>query len=374
MQPKLTSTSHDSLLTSPDTIMKYIIFSFALALCVAGCDAVVDQTESLPDEVQEAISLPPEGEIAMDPWAGTEQQASKTGNSSRFSMWSGTRTVSAGRHFKLYGRRGVFSPGYSFEFEVDTYSGDPNLYLVTWDSDGQLRRVIRASRNSPGRDESVPFSPDDLQSQDAYAGVLVFASSDQSARFKLTLWAQRDEEEGLSLRYPLDRQRAIIGGYEYGDHWLNMYCVEAGLQTKRLLHAGVDYYAPNFGEKVYAAASGRIRYARSDATWGGYIVVEHTAQDGSKFTTTYTHVAPTVSSGDTVTDRTQVGTIASGSAGYGAHLDFRVRMRPYSSDDLIWILRGRFPETSCIAVAGGPREPSFPEHTIDPETINWIPR
>ena len=188
------------------------------------------------------------------------------------------------------------------------------------------------------------------------------------------LYASHTITSELTLRYPLDRPREIRGGLRYRDHWLNRFCIEPGLRDKPLLHAGVDYYVPRFGEAVYAVAPGTVRYARPDAASGGYIVVEHTASDGSKFTTTYTHVAPSVSSEQTVTDRTQLGVTARGSEGYGAHLDFKIRMQPFSQADLTWILRGRFPEVSCIAKRNGPREPAFPEHTIDPEIIQWIAR
>lgn len=345
------------------------------ALVFAGCDttgsepqtAVMSDIEALIASAEVAEALPTDS-----PGASKDTQ----GRSSSAAGLSFTLSPGRSLYYRALGSVWRQYPDLRFNVSARVSGEDLLIFVVTKDRSGNVRRVLRYANDTAalGGTEETYLDPAELTSADYYAGFLFAVRSGDGGSLRGTLTAERLR---LTLRYPLDRTRAIIGGYEFGDHWLNRYCTESGLQNRRLLHTGADYYAPNFSsDEVYAAAPGTVRYARADATWGGYVVIEHTAPDGSFFTTAYTHVRPNsgIRSGVSVTNATRIGVIAPGSAGYGAHLDFKIRMRPYSSSDLTWILRGRLPEVSCVATSSGPREPAFPEHMIDPESVNWTAR
>jgi len=166
----------------------------------------------------------------------------------------------------------------------------------------------------------------------------------------------------LSLRWPLvgigSPSNRSISGYHFGDHWENRHCITSGLATKKLLHTGVDYGAPN-GTDVVATHDGVVRLARTDGTWGGYVVIE---SYGGGYTTTYTHVTPSVTVGTDIDEGDKIGDVV-----LFSHLHFQVRMAPY---DPTWSLAGRLPEVECDAGRVF-LEPAFPENFINPEIINW---
>jgi peptidase M23-like protein len=101
-------------------------------------------------------------------------------------------------------------------------------------------------------------------------------------------------------------------------------------------HAGLDLGVPK-GSPVYAADDGIVRWAEprylsvSDAPrFPGArkaIVIEHTAPDGSKFTTSYGHVDYSVKAETTVRRGVQIGTVADW--GSNTHLHFGIRRGAY---------------------------------------------
>ena len=356
-------------------------FFFALSLVLWACDSAPVVPTDADDAPVGSLVASDGGDLSAATSAADVSPADASARLAGRSLFYRTTFDIRPRKYRYaYARaswwRESFPSGTEFTAEAEPDGRDVILYLVGWDRDG---RYLGYYKRSQGRSpERITFDADDF-GQAYHVGVLVYNPGYTSVEAELRIYYEaptQPEPRVPSLRYPLDRDRAIIGGYRYGDHWEGRRCVESGLTTKKLLHAGVDYHAPTFGEDVFAAASGVVRYARADTQWGGYIVVEHEQDGVGTFTTAYTHVAPVsgIEKGSPVTASTRIGKIASGSYGYGAHLDFKVRMRPYSSPDLIWILRGRFPEVSCVAVSGDPREPAFPEYTINPESVRWTAR
>jgi len=167
-----------------------------------------------------------------------------------------------------------------------------------------------------------------------------------------------------TMQWPLPGEfdaASISNGGNFGDHWEDRYCLDEGLTTKRLLHTGIDYPAAT-GTVVKATHRGKVRYAATDAIWGGYVVVE---SHGADFTTTYTHVVPSVAQGAEVETGDEVATIYNLPS--GPHLHLQVRMSGYDST---WSLRGRLPEVECDAGEGYP-ERAFSESFINPALVDW---
>lgn len=87
---------------------------------------------------------------------------------------------------------------------------------------------------------------------------------------------------------------------------------------------------------------------------------------GKAFTTTYTHITPSISTNTQVNAGDVIGTIAN-ILPFGSHLHFQLRVKDY---DPIWSLRGRLPEVACRANYNFIK-PTFPEAFINPKLIDW---
>lgn len=120
-------------------------------------------------------------------------------------------------------------------------------------------------------------------------------------------------------------------------------------------HNGTDYRA-SAGVQVYAASSGYVKSIPQQAPYGSGVVVEHVKTDGTKFTTVYWHIDPTVTVGDFVSAGQKIGVIANIST--GSHLHFGIRNGAYTSNSSG---TGALPVSDC----GG--YPSFPNGFLDPE-------
>lgn len=167
------------------------------------------------------------------------------------------------------------------------------------------------------------------------------------------------------LEFPLEDDNGI-SGYRFGELWDEppYTCLDG---TGSLLHTGTDYRAEP-GDRVRAVAAGEAVYATLSPTWGGYVVIEH-GSGSNAWTTTYTHVIPSVTVGADLNRGDVIGDIALGNPDYyGAHLHFAIRNAPF---DLTWALRGRLPDRSCTVRSGDIVEPAFPEYFLDPEDVDW---
>ena len=124
-------------------------------------------------------------------------------------------------------------------------------------------------------------------------------------------------------------------------------------------HAGTDVQA-SVAETVYAAESGVVRVALSNAQWGGWVTIEHTPPGQSPFTTVYWHVSPSVSQGQWVAEGQAIGSIAN--LGSNTHFHFGVRVGSYNNTSN----RGALPDS-----AGCPSFPPFPENFINPLSLSY---
>src|SRR3989344_5105054 len=160
----------------------------------------------------------------------------------------------------------------------------------------------------------------------------------------------------LAGRYSPNRP----GGYRFGDWWEQLTC----LSGEKLLHTGTDF-AAEAGDAVYAVADGEVAYAGVSEKWGGYVVVAH---ENDSWTSTYTHVVPEVTTGQTVERGQKLGTIYPATA-WRPHLHFQVRNAPLF---ITWSLVGRLPKNNaCVVPPERGEEPAFPERFLDSEELYW---
>lgn len=138
----------------------------------------------------------------------------------------------------------------------------------------------------------------------------------------------------------------------FGGNWVN----SCGGSIKK--HAGVDVTA-YVGEPIYAAYDGYVRVASSDPTWVGWVTIDHGPAHTFLLTTVYWHIVPTVSKNTWVGKGQLIGYV--GYLSSGTHFHFGVREAGYSNTSNA----GALPQTYC----GG--YPAFPEHFIDPMSLNY---
>ena len=128
-----------------------------------------------------------------------------------------------------------------------------------------------------------------------------------------------------SFAYPVGDHDYVTEANDWRDHWYNAQ----DLGENR--HLGEDWNKTtggdtDCGEPVFAAADGVIIFARDAGPgWGNVIMVEHTAPDGTKVRTMYSHLDTIIRSEGAVARREQLGTIGNASGRYKCHLHFELR-------------------------------------------------
>ena len=346
--------------------MYYLSICAVLFIIVlAGCD----YTETNDTEKDSGI-FPTEASVSdaqdvTEEMTEVENSLSKSNSSLGTLIYSNTKTLSQGSWWGVYAPTDFYSQGNVYTAVLTPTSGDPDLYLYAWD--GSSFRAIRNSLNVGTTVDDNFLLRSDLKNTDLRGYFYVYGYT--TSQFTLEIY-RKDASE--SFIFPLSgnfsSSKIHEGSYHHGDHWLNRYCDgHYGEESWRLRHLGSDFSA-TYGPTVYAAAAGTIKYFATDATWGGYAVIEHT--NGN--ITTYTHVTPNTSSysvGDWVKAGAVIATLAPGNSYYDPHLHFSIRRGAY---DASIALRGRLPNQACTTAAVG-AEPAFPEQFVDPETVNWIP-
>lgn len=165
----------------------------------------------------------------------------------------------------------------------------------------------------------------------------------------------------IKLKYPLaNATKPNVGGYRFGVLWKengnNGYASD---NKTKFLHTGLDLVA-KAGDAVCATSDGWIRYANVDSKWGGYVVLEHTLENGQKYTTSYIHVIPTLYGSFPVSKGQKIATVAYGNIYYNPHLHFQVRLNGYDTSNNVSDRRGALPEKAIDGFL------AFPEYFIDP--------
>lgn len=93
------------------------------------------------------------------------------------------------------------------------------------------------------------------------------------------------------------------------------------------IHGGIDYGGSGaYGEKVYAAAKGKVILAASGGNnggWGSYVLIDH----GDGYCTRYAHLSMvSVGIGETIAEGDVVGCVGNSGRSSGPHLHFESRL------------------------------------------------
>lgn len=169
----------------------------------------------------------------------------------------------------------------------------------------------------------------------------------------LALFSSATSAANYSLMSPMSgniKNRQV--NLAFGSTWVNS-C--AGYMKR---HAGVDLRAIR-GEKVYAAFDGWVRASQLDASWGGWVTIDHAPAHTFLLTSVYWHIIPSVSVNTWVSKGQQIGTIAD--LGSSTHFHFGLREASYSNVSNA----GALPQASC----GG--YPAFQEYFINPWSLSY---
>lgn len=138
----------------------------------------------------------------------------------------------------------------------------------------------------------------------------------------------------------------------FGGNWIT----SCGGYIKK--HTGVDVQATK-GEKIYAVFDGYVQVAQLDATWGGWVTVDHGPAHTFNLTSVYWHVIPSVSPNTWVLKGQQIGTVAD--LGISTHFHLGLREAYYSNVSNA----GALPQTNCDGY------PAFQEYFINPWSLNY---
>ncbi len=128
-----------------------------------------------------------------------------------------------------------------------------------------------------------------------------------------------------SFAYPVGEKDYVTEKNDWWDAWYNAQ--DFGENR----HLGEDWNKTtggdtDCGEAVYATADGLIVFARDAGPgWGNVILIEHTADDGTKLRSLYGHLETIAKTEGTVNRRDQIGTIGNANGRYRCHLHFELR-------------------------------------------------
>lgn len=150
-----------------------------------------------------------------------------------------------------------------------------------------------------------------------------------------------------SFAYPVGEKDFATEKNDVWDKWYNAQ--DFGENR----HLGEDWNAntggnTDCGKAVFATASGLIIFAGDAGPgWGNALIVEHTAEDGTKVQSLYGHLSTLDRTEGSVMRREQIGTIGNANGRYPCHLHFEIRWNTcpfwnrtgpgYSEDTNGWI-------------------------------------
>ena len=130
-----------------------------------------------------------------------------------------------------------------------------------------------------------------------------------------------------SFAFPVGDTDFVTESNDWSDAWYNAQ------DFAENRHLGEDWNKTtggdtDCGEPVYSAAAGRIVLAKDAGPgWGNVVVVEHTAQDGTKVRSLYGHLQTIERGSGAVGRRERIGTIGSANGRYKCHLHFEMRWK-----------------------------------------------
>lgn len=157
-----------------------------------------------------------------------------------------------------------------------------------------------------------------------------------------------------SFAYPVGEHEYVTEKNDWRDSWYNAQ------DFGENLHLGEDWNKTtggdtDCGDPVYAAADGEIKYARDAGPgWGNVVIIEHTAEDGTRVRSLYGHLLTIAKTEGRTTKRELIGTIGNANGLYLCHLHFEIRLSEsrhwdevgpgYSEDRHGWIDPSEFIE------------------------------
>ena len=130
-----------------------------------------------------------------------------------------------------------------------------------------------------------------------------------------------------SFAYPVGEREFVTEKNDWWDSWYNAQ--DFGENR----HLGEDWNKTtggntDCGEPVYAASDGQITFAAdAGAGWGNVIIIEHTAEDGTKIQNLYGHLEAIAKNSGEVKKREQIGTVGGAGGRYPCHLHFELRWK-----------------------------------------------
>lgn len=134
------------------------------------------------------------------------------------------------------------------------------------------------------------------------------------------------------LKFPADSFAYPIGEKEYvteKNDWRDLWYNAQDFGENR--HLGEDWNKTtggntDCGEPVFAVADGKTTFAKDAGTgWGNVVIIEHTAEDGTKVQSLYGHLETILKTDGEVKKREQIGTIGGANGRYPCHLHFEIR-------------------------------------------------
>lgn len=136
------------------------------------------------------------------------------------------------------------------------------------------------------------------------------------------------------LKFPAESFAYPIGDADYvteKNDWLDDWYNAQDFGENR--HLGEDWNKTtggdtDCGENVYAVASGEIVYAGDAGPgWGNVVIVEHSADDGTKIRSLYGHLQDIAKANGRVKRREQIGSIGNADGRYKCHLHLELRWK-----------------------------------------------
>lgn len=130
-----------------------------------------------------------------------------------------------------------------------------------------------------------------------------------------------------SFAYPVGEKEYVTEKNDWWDLWYNAQ--DFGENR----HLGEDWNKTmggntDCGEPVFSTADGLITFAGDAGEgWGNIIIIEHTAEDGTKVQSLYGHLETILKFEGSIKRRQQIGTIGGANGRYPCHLHFEIRWK-----------------------------------------------
>jgi len=272
---------------------KYIFFILLINIIFFGCDNSPNMDEFISDSnnnnENEALKRDMEGDYDIDLYLSEknssfdEKQIKKISKSysSNELVYNYTAYIETGEIHAVYAPSSYFQTGYQYIALITPISGDPDLYLYTYD--GYNFRYIRKSIKADLQQDESFIEYSDLLNGDSYVYYIINGYQGGKYTFNLYKHSNIDASKPLESKYIIDNNNSL--SFNAGSSTLGR-------------HKGIDYLTSNQNPYVYAICDGTIKLIntdRSDYTsdyrkyWNAFIIIEHECS-GQNFYAYYGHL------------------------------------------------------------------------------------